>query len=308
MNKISAFLIIGIWMITSMSCDDNDKWEAGPQVASNNSGVYFAQSNPKIFEMEANENSELVQNYFTISLGRDKTKANSALEVPITVHYADPNLSISKVAYFEAGSAYTELKISMADFSISKLYNFSIEIDANYADPYKVYEDEEDGGSSRLDAQVEVLSLLCTATFTPTDYSGSTVPEFIPFEQKIYDNQDGTYTIKNFLFNNAGYNFTFTIDDEKNINPLISSGYHSISDSRWYFYSANSDADANRIPCYIPGNNVKDYITYIYFYTAENTTSYQDFWIDKITKTGRMMGYARYAVSSSGRIAFNISW
>lgn len=308
--KIPAFLIIGLLTIMSVSCSDSDDWNPGPQPTSDNQGVYFDKSNSYIYEMAATKDLQLYQDYFVLSLGRDKSKAGSALQVPLIIHSSASNLSIPQTVEFAAGSATAELKIKMSDFEISKPYKYSIEISEKYGNPYKSYENE-DGGSTRWDGAVEVLCVLGDATFTPTDYSGSTQPKFIPFKHKIYDNLDGTYTIKNFLFNKGGYNFTFSIDNENNIRPAADCGYHEASgtkDARWYFYSANNDASASRIPCYIPGADPDDYVTYIYFYEAENTTSYQAFWIDTTTKTGRMMGYSRYSKSSSGRIAFNISW
>ena len=307
--KIMACFVAMLTMITiTTSCDDNNSWEPGPQPAANNPGVYFDRKTPAVIEVEANQEGNLLKDYFTVKLGRDELKATSALQVPITIHFAESNLTVSKTVEFEAGASTALLKIVIGEFEFSTKYAFSIEIDANYANPYLSYEDMKTGGSTRLDAKVEVVSVVATATFTMADNSGSRKPEFYPFEHNIYDNQDGTYSIKNFLYNNAGYNFDFSIDEDNSIRPLEECGFHSTDDNRWYFYSANADASANRIPCYIPGANPDDYVTYIYFYTADNPSSYTDFWLDLSTKTGRMMGYSRYSVSSSGRIAFNISW
>lgn len=306
--KIMACLVAMLTMIAVISCEDNDSWEPGPQPAANNSGVYFDQITPAVIEVEANQQGVLKKDHFTIKLGRDESKATSALKVPITINYAESNLTVSKTVDFEAGEATALLKINIGEFEFSKQYALSIEIDENFAHPYISYEDMANGGSTRLDTKVEVVSVLGTATFTMADNSGSNIPEFYPFEHVIYDNQNGTYSIKNFLYNNAGYNFDFSIDEDNSIRPLEECGFHSTDDNRWYFYSANADASANRIPCYIPGANPDDYVTYIYFYTADNPSSYTDFWLDLSTKTGRMMGYSRYSVSSSGRIAFNISW
>ena len=298
--KIPAFLIIGLLIIIATSCDDKNSWSPGPQMSSDNPSVYFDKSNPTSFQIEVDGDNKLTQDYVIITLGRDKAKSGSAFQVPITVLSADANLSIPQTVEFAAGSSTAELKIKMTEYD-GKPSNFSIEVNEDK------YFNQYSDGYYQYSGQIKVLVIL-TATFTPTDYSGSTKPEFIPFEQTIYDNQDGTYTIENFLSNNAGYNFTFSVDAENNIIPATTDGYHEVAENRWYFYSANSDASANRIPCYIPGNNSKDYITYIYFYTKENTSSYQAFSFNKTSKSGRMMGYARFSVSSSGRIAFNISW
>ncbi len=298
--KISVSLIIGLTMIMFMSCANDDKWSPGPQMASDNPGAYFDKSNPTSFQIEVDGDNELKQDYVIITLGRDKAKSASAIQVPITILSADANLSIPQTVEFAAGSTTAELKITMTEYEGGSS-SFSIEIDEDK------YFNQYSDGYFQYSGQIKALVIL-TATFTPTDYSGSNKPEFTPFEQTIYDNQDGTYTIENFLFNNAGYNFTFSVDSENNIIPASTDGYNDTSENRWYFYKANSSSSSNRIPCYIPGNNASDYITYVYFYTKDNTSSYQAFSFDRTAKTGRMMGYARYSVSSSGRIAFNITW
>lgn len=304
--KLLASLLVCLVFVT-VSCNKEIPWEPGPQPAADNPGVFFDQSNPNLIEMGANAQGELSQDYLTILVGRDSFKAASALSVPVTVHYADPSLTVEQKVEFAAGEVFTELKVSLKNYEFSKQYSASIEIDHKYANPYKVFAENESKGSSRFDFKVEVVCLAGVGTFTPTDYSGSPAPEFYPFVHKIYDNQDGTYTIKNFLFNDAGYDFKFSLDANNNILAAPDCGYHSLEDQRWYFYSANADASANRIPCYIPGKNPDDYVTYIYFYTWDNPTKYTDFWLDLKGKKGRMMGYSRYSVSKSGRIAFNIT-
>lgn len=308
LNRITTLFVAMLSMYFLTSCGDNESWAPGPQPAANNPGVYFDKDIPTIIEMEADQQGKLIDNTVTLRMGRDESKSGEALQVPIKVRYNDANLTIGQTATFEAGASTTELKISIGDFKFKEQYYFSIEVDENYSNPYKVYAKGENGGSTRLEANIEVVCLLGTATFTPVDYSSSTPPQFVPFEQKIYDNKDSTYTIKNFLYNNAGYKFSFAIDNDKNIRPLKSSGYHSDSDQRWYFYSENKNDESVQIPCYIPGTNPNDYVTYIYFYTPENTSRYTAFWMDLSTKTGRMMGFARYSVSSLGRIAFDFTW
>ncbi|NLA15883.1 MAG: hypothetical protein GX877_05025 [Bacteroidales bacterium] len=305
-HRITLLPLLMCLVLMTMSCTRIEPWEPGPLPAADNPGVFFDQSNPKLIEMGANAQGELSQNYFTITVGRDPFKASSALSVPVQVHYADPNLTVARTIEFPAGEIFTELEVSVGQYEFGVQYNVSMEIDEKYSNPYKVFAENESKGSSRIDLKMEVVCLAGIGTFTATDFSGSTPPQFYPFEHKIYDNQDGTYTIKNFLFNNAGYDFRFSIDADNNFRPAEDCGYHSLGDDRWYFYAANSDASANRIPCYIPGANPNDNVTYIYFYTAENTSKYTDFWLDLEGKRGRMMGYSRYSVSSSGRIAFNI--
>ena len=311
MNKIyniKTLLLAMFTIIAVTSCDDSDNWEAGPQPAPNNPGVYFSGKIPGVIEIEANSQGNLIKDHFTIELGRDKLKSNSALEVPVIIHYVHPNLTVSDKVVFEAGASTAQLKVVLDDFEFATEYDLSIEIDEKFANPYLSYENMENGGSSRLDTKVQVLSLLGVATFKATPNSGSIKPDFYPFEQKIYDNQDGTYTIKNFLLNNAGFDFDFSVDEDNNIWPLETCGYHDTSELRWYFHSQNSSSSSYRIPCYIPGSNPDDEIRYIYFYTADNSSSRTDFWLDTTSKTGKMSGYSRYTESSSGQLVFDFSW
>lgn len=297
--KIPTFLILGLCIIMSVSCSDDDKWNPGPQIAADNPGVYFDKDNPASFDIEVDDNNNLSKDHIIVSLRRDASKAGSSVQVPITVLSADNNLSIPQSVQFDAGSDTAELKIAITRYE-GKPLNFSLGIDDKYSTPYA-------DGYYRYDGMIKVL-VLFSVTFTPGEYSGSTKPQFVPFRQTVIDNQDGTYTIPNFLFNNDGYDFTFSLEEEKTIRPVFGCGWHDDESARWYFYSGDGDVSANRIPCYIPGANPDDYITYVYFYTAENSTSYQAFNLDLKNKTGKMMGYARYSKSSSGRIAFNISW
>ncbi len=298
-KNISTFLMLVVASVFISSCDDSDNWKPGPQPSADNAGVYFDSKTPLNIEMYANKDGQLISDYATIILGRDDLKLSSALDIPIKVRYSADKLSIPQTVRFEAGTKTAELHIGIKNFEIGKPYSFSVEIDEQYSNPYK------SSGSTRLDSKVSVVALLGVATFTPGEYSATPSPEFTPFEHKIYDNMNGTYTIKNFLYNNAGYDFVFEIDDKGTIKPLATCGFHDTAEMRWYFYSANSDASANRIPCYLPGNNPNDYITYIYFYT-DMSYKYTAFWINKETQKGKMVGYSRYSVSKSARISFNI--
>ena len=301
--NIVLFLLLSCGA-ASVSCSDSDPWAPGLQPAANNQGVYFNKSNPRLAEASQETGSD--QAVFTLLLGRDASKAGSAIEVPITVLYASTHLSIPKSITLESGSSSAELIIGVKEFEPGVKYEYSLEIDVNYADPYKLYDaGTSAAGSARFDGFVSVKPapvLLATAKFTPT--AG---PSFVPFDQELWDNLDGSYSFKNFLCNNAGYSFDFTIDNAKNIRPLISSGYHDVSQNRWYFSSTNNSSSSYYLPCYIPGAP-SDYVTYLYFYTAENTTSSQAFWIDLASKTGKMVGYSRYAIYSQGTITFDVLW
>lgn len=299
--KIATYLAAGLCISLTGSCDKEHKWDgAGPKPAADNPGVYFASSNKKTIEMESTET------FAILKMGRDAAKTGSALEVPLTVHYAASNVSIPATVSFAAGEEFADLHLNVADFEISVPYAFSIELSPKYCNPYAI------SGSTRFDGRIEVVSILGNATFTPGGYSGSKKPEFVPFKQKIYDNQNGTYTIKNFLFNNAGYSFTFSIDKEApatmNIMPAPDCGFHDKSNNRWYFYSANADSSDNYIPCYIPGNNPEDWITYLYFYAWQSTDSRKAFWLDIESKTGCLASYCRFTKSSSGIVKFDITW
>ena len=190
MNKIyniKTLLLAMFTIIAVTSCDDSDNWEAGPQPAPNNPGVYFSGKIPGVIEIEANSQGNLIKDHFTIELGRDKLKSNSALEVPVIIHYVHPNLTVSDKVVFEAGASTAQLKVVLDDFEFATEYDLSIEIDEKFANPYLSYENMENGGSSRLDTKVQVLSLLGVATFKATPNSGSIKPDFYFFYQKYLD-------------------------------------------------------------------------------------------------------------------------
>lgn len=305
--RLTAYLTATVALIFAVvACSETDEWAPGPKPAENNPGVYFDRNTPFIAEMDVDGNLNLIQDYYSVTLKRDQFKTSQSLRVPIIIKYADSRLIVPDFINFEAGEETAELKIELKSFELSVPYGLSLEIDEKYANPY--LSGGDDTGPSKIDMKIQVVAALGTATFEPGEYSGTNKPKFVPFKHKIYINQDGSYTIKNFLFNNAGYNFDFNIDENNNIRPLESCGWHDNTELRWYFYSAPGDASANRIPCYIPGQDPADNVTYIYFYIAENPSSYTAFWMNKTTRTGKMMGYSRYTKSSSGRIAFKISW
>jgi len=282
--KIRYNIAHGFWVVIFLflvwSCGKDDSWAPGPNVNPDNPGVVFDGKIPTVIEVEANQQGELIDDQFTVPVFRDDQGTLSELEVPVIVRHASENLFVADKVIFDAGSSSAFLEISIGEFEVGVPYHLSIEIDERFTNPYLAYDENEKGGSSRIDSKVEVVSILGVATFTSSDQSGSNPAVYYPFEHKIYDNQDGTYVIKNFLFNNMGYDFEFSVDEEMNIRPSESNGYHSLDNGRWYFYSENSSSSSNRIPCYFPGPNPDDYITYIYFYLAESTSSYQDFWLD----------------------------
>lgn len=309
-NILSKLLLILSSIIIITSCDKSDDWKPGPQVSADNPGVFFSSTTPRIIEVGASSTGELKKDYFTITMGRDEFKASAALSVPIIIKNAPTNMSVDETVKFEAGATTAQLKIKISSFEFSTPYTISLEIDENYSNPYKSYGQGETGGSTKVDALIEVVSLLGEATFTPTDFSKAPATTFYPFVHKIYDNMDGTYTIKNFLYNNAGHNLDFELDESGNIKVAEDLGYHEKgtgSSARWNFYSGPSSSSSNYIPCYVPTEDPKELIRYIYFYTDPGY-SYYNFNLDLEKKTGKMTGYARYELTSSGRVTFIISW
>ncbi len=309
-NIISRYILVALSIILYYSCDSSDDWQPGPQVSADNPGVYFIGDTPKIIEVSADSKGVLMKDYFTITMGRDEFKATNALTVPIKIRNVESNIAVDETIQFDAGASTAQLKVKISSFEFSTPYNFSIEVDELYANPYKDYSNEKQGGSTRIDALVEVVCLLGEATFTPTDFAKDPATTFYPFVHKIYDNMDGTYTIKNFLYNNAGYNMDFRLNENGHIEVLEDCGYHETgtgSSGRWYFYSAPSSSSSNYIPCYIPTENPAENIRYIYFYTDPGY-SYTNFYLDTDKKEGKMTGYSRYELTSSGRVTFNINW
>ncbi len=309
--KISAYLAaVGLLMLAVTACSEKDEWAPGQKPDANSPGVYFDRNTPGVAEMDVDAQMNLIQDYLVITLGRDPLKSGQALTVPIKKILAAPNLTVPDAVTFAAGEETAEMQVRISNFEIGNPYQLALEIDEKFTNPYLSYAGGTNGGSTRLDLKVVVVAALGKVTFTPGDYSGGK-PDFVPFKQKIYISGPNQYTIRNFLFNNAGYDFVFTVDNDNNIIPDPGSGYFeagSGANARWYFYSAPADVSANRIPCYIPGADPAQYITYIYFY-LDPTYKYFGFYLDKDNKTGKMWGYARFSAGlSSGRMSFTLSW
>ncbi len=313
MKRESRFILylmaVASLMFVVTACTEKDDWTPGPQPEANNPGVYFDRNTPGLAEMDVDANLNLIQNYLVITLGRDPFKAGQALTVPINVHFSAPNLTVPDVVTFGAGEESAELRVTIGDYELSTPYGLSLEVDNKFANPYLSYAGTTEGGPSKVDLKIQVVAALGTATFTPGEYSKDG-PEFTPFTHKIYINGDGSYTIKNFLYNNDGYDFNFKLDADNNIIPNPEGGYFEEGEgsaARWYFYSAPSSSSSNYIPCYIPSLNPADNIRYIYFY-LDTEYRYTGFWLDIPARKGQMVGYSRYSVSSSGRITFDIEW
>lgn len=259
-------------------------------------------------------NGSLKDDHITITLGRDEFKAVNELVVPIIVRNQAPNLRAAESVKFEAGATTAELVIYIdTPVQGETIFPISLAIDENYGNPYKAYGDAEIGGSTRIDLSLNMISLLGIATFTLEATSGSTPPNFLPWEQEIYDNHDGTYTIPNFLFNNRepALDFTFGINPDNNYIIPLNPFWHvpgSGSSARWYFYTGEDDTEEFRVEGFIPAApGYDDNIRYVYFYTSDST-SYFGFWMDIDNKEGEMNGYARYQHASSGRFTIKFTW
>ena len=137
-NRIAVFLLAGF----VLSCgDDNEPNEVNP-------GVYFDVAlSPQTVEIDP-LNAD--KDFFVLTLGRDESKADAVLQLPITVIQADEGLTIPQAVTFAAGEASAELIITV---SLSKLEDadvlaYSLEFDEKYFDPYSVK------GFNRFDGEV----------------------------------------------------------------------------------------------------------------------------------------------------------
>lgn len=313
-KHIIKYLFAIAAIITFMSCDNDAAWEPGPQVSPDNPGVFFMSDIPNNIPVGVTQAGELRDDHIKIKLGRDEFKATNELVVPITVRYHAPNLRAEESVKFEAGKTTAELIIHIDKPVDEKtVFPISLAIDENYGNPYKIFGESEARGGTRIDLSINMISLLGIATFTLEPTSGSTPPNFLSWEQEIYDNHDGTYTIPNFLYNNREpeLDFTFSINPENNYIIPLNSFWHvpgSGSSARWYFYTGEDDTDEFRVEGFIPpAPGYDDNIRYVYFYTSDST-SYFGFWIDIDKKEGQMNGYARYQHASSGRFAIKFTW
>ena len=92
--KLLASLLVCLVFVT-VSCNKEIPWEPGPQPAADNPGVFFDQSNPNLIERSQCPGRTFAR-LFDHFGGQRQFKAASALSVPVTVHYADPSLTVEQ--------------------------------------------------------------------------------------------------------------------------------------------------------------------------------------------------------------------
>jgi hypothetical protein len=305
-NKIAAFLTLGILMIMSVSCDDNDNWKPGAEVDPSSPKAYFGQYNSGEVDPDAT--------YLNVVVSRMNT--SGSVTVPITVTKTSEGLSFpDKSVTFAAGEATANFRIDFSqDIPFETAIPFGLKIDEAFTDPY----DANIPGSPLFSGSLkraEPWVLLGETTCTFEGTSGTNRATFDPFKQKLYKKEiAGIFKIENWCLNNTGLwygDFIFTVNEDKKILPDESIGYHDISAKRWYFYEPGRASSGDDTQYQINGHLPTDtgvYMTYFYLYTVGNSSSVMDF--DEDGRTARMVGYSRYSKStfSSGSFSLRYTW
>lgn len=301
--KYSLYMLVGMLLFIFTGCNDSDDYNVGSQTDPNSPGVYFVKMDKPSISKEADESEQL-------KLSLERVQADKSIRVPIKVVYAPVGLVVPAEVAFEANQTQADLVLDYTDeFKQNEEHAFKLEIDQAYARPY----DETIEGTSMFQGKLTVFGAwddYLTARVKFVNKSSGETPVFGDFEQKILK-RGSQYRIDNFMLNNEGYTFDFSLDPNKQILPLDYVGYHDTAALRWYFYKGPSSSSSNRIPCYLPatdGTPKGDYITYAYFYTVGSSDSRYAFEFDEYTKTAKMAGYARYSESSSGAFLLEFSW
>jgi hypothetical protein len=303
--KIPAFLICGLLMILSTSCNDDDNWSPGHAVDPSSPKVYFEESN--IGEVAPEDE------YLNISVSRVNT--SSSVTVPITVIWSSEGLTFpDQDVTFASGEKTAYFRIGFSqDITYETPYPFELKINESYTDPY----DATIPGSTVFTGSLiraEPWVFIAETTCTFEGRSGTNLAKYDPFKQKLYKKEiAGIFKFENWCLNNTGEwygDFIFTIDNDKQILPDASIGYHGAS-GRWYFYVpwAASDDSEFQINGHLPtGTGV--YMTYFYLYTVGSTDSRYAMDFDEEARIAKIGGYSRYSSSafSSGAFLLHYTW
>jgi len=292
--KAIKYIFISLILLIFASCDDDYKFEPGSQENPNSMRVYFESSNNGSPDF-------LLGSVYDIKLTIARLRTETAATIPITIVEKSDVFIIPQSVHFAAGQDVAEIVISMNNPKALEKYTYTIAIEGDeYVDTYA-----KTDGPSTISGSITIEWEILTENATFTNSGG---PKFTPFTNTILKRSgEKHYKIINFLYNNLGYDFEFTVDEDNNIKADPKCGFFDESEGRWYFYKGPSTASANRLPCYPPGV-ADEYITYIYFYATPESSSYYNFNFDEEAKTGTMLGYSRYNKASSGRITFNATW
>lgn len=306
--KISVSLIISLTMAMFMSCGDDDKWSPGEEADPNSPKVYFSESNTGEAEAE--------DSYLDIIVLRVNT--SSAITVPVTVTRSSEGLTFpDESVTFAAGedTAYFRVNISQ-ELEYETAYPFALKIDESYTDSYDATIPGSPIFSGNL-IRLEPWVLVAEATCTFEGTSGSKLAAFDSFKQNLYKKEiAGIFKFENWCLNDTGEwygDFIFTVDENQQIIPDASIGFHDTDNNRWYFYEPGKASSGDDTEYQINGHlptSTGVYMTYFYLYTLGSTTSRYVMDFDEEAKTATMGGYSRYSAStfSSGAFILHYTW
>ncbi len=299
-NRISLLAICGVSLVLA-SCGEKDSWKPGPEVDPSSPRVYF----------DATANTEVgpTDTYLDLAVMRKNT--TGAIAVPVTVVSHSEKLSFPENSVdFAAGEATAYFRVNFdPDIIVETDYAFELKIDDEYTDPYIIGAPGFSGNLRRLDPWTLIAEMDCTYETR----SGSA--RFDPWKQKLFKKEiAGVFKIEDWCLNGTGEwygDLVFTVDENKQLLPDPSVGFHLTEDNRWYFYTpdATSDDTSFQINGHLP-TDTGIYMTYFYLYTVGSTDSRYSMTFDEEAKTARLGGYSRFSGSafSSGAFYLHYTW
>jgi hypothetical protein len=287
-------------LMTLTSCAEKDTWTPGPQTDPSSPRVYFELSD-----------GEIAPDGEFLSLAVSRKNTSGAITVPITVVKSAPELSFPDAGVtFAAGEKTAYYRVNFSPGSKYETdYPFELKIDEAFTDPYLIESPGFAGHLRRLEPWVFVAEMDCSYETK----SGSA--KFDPWKQKLYKKEiAGLFRIEDWCLNGTGEwygDLIFSVNENKQLIPDPSVGFHLTADKRWYFYTpdATSDATSFQINGHLP-TETGIYMTYFYLYTVGSTDSRFKMDFDEEARTACLGGYSRFSGSafSSGAFYLNYKW
>jgi hypothetical protein len=284
------------------SCAEKDTWSPGPKSDPSSPKVYFESSDG---EVEPGGES--------LDMAVSRKNTSGALTVPIKVVSAAPELSFPDAGVtFAPGEETAYYKVNFSsDSKYETDYPFELKIDEAFTDQYIIEAPGFAGKLRRLEPWVFIAEMDCTYE----GRSGTNKPDYGPWKQKLYKKEiAGLFKIEDWCLNGTGEwygDLIFTVDENKQLLPDPSVGFHMTADKRWYFYTpdATSDASKFQINGHLP-TETGIYMTYFYLYTVGSTDARYSMTFDEEAKTARLGGYSRFSSSafSSGAFYLHYKW
>jgi hypothetical protein len=291
-------------LMTFASCAEKDIWTSGPQADPSSPKVYFELSD-----------GEVAPGGEFLNLAVSRKNTSGAITVPITVVKSAPELSFPDASVtFAAGEKTVYYRVNFSSNSKYEIdYPFEVKIDEAFTDPYLIESPGFAGHLRRLEPWVLVAEMDCTYEVR----SGTNKPDYGPWKQKLYKKEiAGLFLIEDWCLNGTGEwygDLIFTVNENKQLIPDPTVGFHDTAAKRWYFYEPGKAATGDDTEYQINGRLPTEtgiYMTYFYLYTVGSTDSRFKMDFDEEARTATLGGYSRFSGSafSSGAFYLHYKW